>query len=607
MRGTNFVRVLIRIICFTTLALAPAAAGAAVVTNLNDSGAGSLRQAVADTAGGGQVTFQAGLSGTITLTSGEIAFSKQLSIQGPGSGVLTVKAGSGYRVFNVSSGILVVQGLTLAGGASGVSGNGGLIRCLDDLILQSCILDDGKATGDGGAVYLSGGDLQCFYSTLTNNTAGANGGALHQDTAGSCYILDSTISGNLATTDGGALDIDNVTSATLSGCDMVLNEVTNGNGGGIAVNQGSLQLSDCQLLLNKTYGGHGGGIHTAGNCALWLKDGTMLSTNTAYGAGGGIFSSSGSLQIEDSQLAYNTANGNYNGAGGGGIAQINPVGTWPLIMRNSTLNGNSALTSLAGGLYTTANAEITDSTFHANESAGNGAGMFYAAESLLMYRCTFSDNVTGGEGGGLYLPNISSFAIQLEQCTFRHNQAETTGGGIESGRTTYLWACTLTENVAGMDINSSGDGGGIHVTSFGYLQARGSILARNHDYAGAGTQHNDCKSEGGSSGSYTLLGVGGGCPNINNGENGNIVGSEFSPVNPRLSGLGDYGGPTKTCLPLPGSPARNANIDCLGRGSVVLTSDQRGMARPCGGACDMGAVEMGAGIQGMDLLLFESP
>jgi hypothetical protein len=59
------------------------------VTTLSDHDPGSLRDAVATTPSGGTVDFQPGLNGTITLTMGELAINKDLTIDGPGASVIS--------------------------------------------------------------------------------------------------------------------------------------------------------------------------------------------------------------------------------------------------------------------------------------------------------------------------------------------------------------------------------------------------------------------------------------------------------------------------------------------------------------------------------------
>src|SRR5262249_49629835 len=97
------------------------------VTNLNDAGPGSLREAIALTPPGGTVDFQAGLTGWIHLSTGELAITKDLTIAGPGATVLAV-SGSGSRVFNIGAAFTVdISGMTIANGwvFSG-SGGGGI-------------------------------------------------------------------------------------------------------------------------------------------------------------------------------------------------------------------------------------------------------------------------------------------------------------------------------------------------------------------------------------------------------------------------------------------------------------------------------------------------
>src|SRR6516225_6447866 len=97
------------------------------VTNLADAGPGSLRQAIIDTPAGGTVDFDPGLSGAITLTSGELLIAKDLTIGGPGADAITVSGNHASRVFHVAaSSTVAISGVRIADGlVSGSSATGG--------------------------------------------------------------------------------------------------------------------------------------------------------------------------------------------------------------------------------------------------------------------------------------------------------------------------------------------------------------------------------------------------------------------------------------------------------------------------------------------------
>src|SRR5450755_364862 len=106
------------------------------VTNLLDSGPGSLRDAIANTPAGGVLDFQSGLAGTITLSGGLIV-GNDLTIDGPGAGVITVSGNHASGVFGITKGIVAISGLTIADGAS--SGSGGGIANFGDLSLTNVV------------------------------------------------------------------------------------------------------------------------------------------------------------------------------------------------------------------------------------------------------------------------------------------------------------------------------------------------------------------------------------------------------------------------------------------------------------------------------------
>src|SRR3954447_17304204 len=98
-------RTLCLAVCTAVLSLcsAPAYAATITVTNTNDSGPGSLRQAIIDSNAGDTITFAVPLPATINLTAGELLITHGLTINGPGAGDLTVRrdtaATTTFRIF----------------------------------------------------------------------------------------------------------------------------------------------------------------------------------------------------------------------------------------------------------------------------------------------------------------------------------------------------------------------------------------------------------------------------------------------------------------------------------------------------------------------------
>ena len=89
------------------------------VTNNNNSGPGSLRQAIADANSGDTITFDPGiLPGTITLTSGSyLIVDKDLTIDGPGASDLAIDGNNASRVFLISGGTVAISDVTIQNGS----------------------------------------------------------------------------------------------------------------------------------------------------------------------------------------------------------------------------------------------------------------------------------------------------------------------------------------------------------------------------------------------------------------------------------------------------------------------------------------------------------
>lgn len=206
------------------------------VENTNDTGAGSLRQLLTD-AGNGDVLDLSGLSGTITLTSGELVIDKTLTLEGPEGAVLTIDADGSGRVFSIAAGVTVeLSHLNITGGSAV---NGGGIDNAGDLTLSNVTVYNNSATGDGGGIYNTG-TLNITNSTLSANSAGNSGGGIFSSAAGNLTITHGTLSDNGATVDGGNL----YNAGTLDMVNTILaNAVSGGDwsdSGTIAANTGNL-------------------------------------------------------------------------------------------------------------------------------------------------------------------------------------------------------------------------------------------------------------------------------------------------------------------------------------------------------------------------------
>ena len=208
--------------------LAPATASADTVTNLADSGAGSLRSAIAS---GGTVTFAPGLSGTIVL-AGQLEIDKNLTIAGPGARALAVSGDDAARVFHVSgTGVeATIRDLTIRDGAvpdaapigAGVlaDGDAALLR------LERVAVVDNQASSTsedplGGGIAVVSGKLELVDSTVAGNRApGGGGGGVMVGVPATFEILNSTIAGNSASVGAGVVSIGStgtVRAATLAG------------------------------------------------------------------------------------------------------------------------------------------------------------------------------------------------------------------------------------------------------------------------------------------------------------------------------------------------------------------------------------------------------
>ena len=314
----------------TLCLIAPSTQAATItVTNTNDSGAGSLRQAIADAVSGDTIDF--GVTGTITLTTGELLVDKGITIHGPGPDQLTVDGNHASGIFYVQldgAGAATIAGLTITNGNA--NHGGGISNVSSMLTVSNCTISGNSAPdvfGVGGGisndVALSNATLEILNCTISGNSAGDNGGGIYNyggSMNATLKVLNSTLSGNSAHFYGGG--IFNISAYGGSAPADVLNCTLSGNsagrfGGGIYNNAAVDGSSPLEVLHstfsdNSAFGGPSGGIANV--------SGTLQLGSTILNASS-ISNSSGTI----TSLGYNLSSDN----GGGFLAatgdQINAI------------------------------------------------------------------------------------------------------------------------------------------------------------------------------------------------------------------------------------------------------------------------------------------
>ncbi|GMV24577.1 MAG: hypothetical protein AMXMBFR58_06080 [Phycisphaerae bacterium] len=325
------------------------------VTNLNDDGAGSFRQAIADAngaAGADVIEFDPSVSGTIALTSGELFVNENLVIDGPGADRLSISGSGVSRIFSVLNGAsapeVVISGLTLTGGHATANYGGALLMDLGaSVIISRCAITSNFCAAAGGGIGVLGGStLQIADSLIAGNSASNDGGGIFSLNS-NVAVSNSAITGNSAGSWGGGIGCFTTIATSVS--------VTNST---IAGNTADADGNDT---------GVGGGVH-----ALW-----------------------GAWSIVSSIIAnnYNTSPGTPDDAAEG---LLNPA---------TSTNNLVSDSATAGGLINGQNGNLVGIDPNLGELANNGGPtqtMALAADSPAIGAGINPSGLTTDQRGGLF-------------------------------------------------------------------------------------------------------------------------------------------------------------------------------------------------------------
>ncbi|GAB4581710.1 MAG: hypothetical protein Fur0022_44600 [Anaerolineales bacterium] len=439
------------------------------VTNTNNSGAGSLRQAInlANTTPGPDliVTDLPGCTPAtpciISLGSELPTITETVSISGTGATSLIIDAGGTFRGLNIADVVVTLADLTIRNGYT--PGNGAGIRTMGELFLHRVHLHNNVAGGDGGGAYVEG-LIEVYEGLIEGNAAEGNGGGIY--TEGNLLLQSSSLLNNTSEGDGGGSYC--LQDTTVIGGSFEDN-LSIGNGGGAYVS--NLAVVTGTLFLSNTIAGYGygGGLMTEENAIVYntqfegnlaesggglyavntlhLENAIFLRNETQSDNGGGAYAG-GDVTVIGGRFEENTTGGSGDGGGlfGGGIANSSVSVTGTVFLNNTS--GSAGAGSSGGGLFTYGNAQIENSWFENNFTDLDGGGV--KAEMLDLQNTTFLNN-TAGDGGGAYSEGETSVHGGL----FEGN-VSSDGGGLYVGA-----SATLTDTI--FSGNLAEYGGGLYV------------------------------------------------------------------------------------------------------------------------------------------------
>lgn len=434
------------------------------------------------------------------------------------------------------------------------SGAGENSALTGDLDITGTLTVSGAGTGqaildgdDADRVFqvLPGARVTISDVTIRNGNPGVadDGGGIAIDLTGVLTVTNSTVISNTALTGGGIKVLGRLTAKDSS--------IEANRGGGISNDGGRLDLSNVQIANNT----RGYGIRNQ-NWASLTFEGGQVSNNQ----GGGIYNTTSSATLRNLTIANNTNGGGVHNSGG---TLTRLTMNQCLVISNTAASGGGIFNEGVGAV-----ANIYDTRISGNAATASGGGVFNNG-SMTLNSSTVDHNQARSGGG------IEHFGgtLRLTNDTLSNNSASDNGGGLYNEGSAILKNVTLSLNTA-----SDPENGGNIFNDNAQLSIGNSIVAHAGAAGNCGTNDGFLNSLGHNLDDDNTCGF---------GATGDIVNAD-----PLLGPLQDNGGHTPTHALLPGSPAIDAG-DCS---NGTVTEDQRGLPRPQGAACDIGAYEVGATI-----------
>ena len=497
------------------------------VTNLDDAGDGSLRDAIDqanEMPGPDEIDFAPGVQGAIGLTSGELQITDDLNINGPGENQLTVSGSGQSRVFSLVGSTVDIDRLTIADGfVSGAGrsdpGKGGGVLVDGDSTLRLHHVtvannhvdgnqsEDGQ--GHGGGIYVDGGTLEVVHGTFTDNLATGNrhsgGGAIQND--GTITVELSTFANNQARTntpeESGAFEPYCNRADTSGGCSSNGGAISNGSFANATITQSKFlgnEVVGSATLPERSLNSGGAIVSGFGSATTidssYFRENSVTSTHLADGGAVqhafAIFPGTGTTVTDSTFIANHvtagvTASGgaiNFTLGGFGGDYSVEGSRFFGNTATSDVRARGGAISHQASGTAHIIGSQFVGNSVHSNglefdgmtfDASGGAIASFDGATTIvdassIVNNTVNSLNGVGAQGGGIFNDEESTF--KLTRSNVNANRAigqAGVGGGIYNGGGTF--EIDELSNVNGNKASTS------HDDLFGDLDLMDDLLA----------------------------------------------------------------------------------------------------------------------------------
>jgi hypothetical protein len=469
-------------------------------------------------------------------------------------------------------------------------------------------------------------------NTVTNNNDSGPGSlraVIAASNNGDIVVFDPSVVGAISLTSG---ELTITKSLTIIGPGKDILAIDGNNTSRVlSIESGSNVTLGGLTIQNGNSGAYGGGIYSAGSIEVF--NGAIVSNTADFGGGIFIESNIGRLAMSNSSVVSNTASAGFGGgiALGAGAQALGISGTMQIT--NSTISANTAA-GRGGGIFSSGPVTLIGSVVSRNSGVMGGgidAGTLTVSDSSILENSAIDVNdaqrqaqpdatepssilATGG-GGGI---NSAGGVVSVSNSTIASNTADSSGGGIAISGTLTINNSTISSNGADLLAGAIANKGGTMAISFTTIVSNVSLFqpagiavvgqANLNSTLLANQNNSNCVVGG--AGTIVSAGF--------NLESGNTCGlnatGDLTNRNPLIGPLANNGPSsfdsaqdgsgqsTLTHALFFGSPAIDAgdNFGCP-------TTDQRGVPRPQGPRCDIGAFEAWPPVVFLPIIARQSP